>query len=863
MNTGSLKTYAVQARKNFIQAVTDRAAQLGITKASIAPAQASSGSGTGLVVIAGVPFPASVVHARDLVVTAIARDGFRPVIEQVAYTWFNRLVALRYMEIHGYLDHGLRVLSDPNGGAVPEAVARLRDLDLPTLDKPKAVELAMAGNQDEALYRLILLAQCRHLSKPMPWLFDTRLHDGVDLLLPEHLLATDSLVRSLVNDIPEEDWKQGVEIIGWLYQFFISERKDEVIGSVVAPEDIPAATQLFTPNWIVQYLVQNSIGRLWMESYPESTLRQHMPYYIEPATQDSDVQVELDKLVVRDRNPESLTVLDPACGSGHILVEAFRLLFKIYLERGHREREIPRLISAHNLFGLDIDDRAAQLACMTLLFEARRHDARIFTDPPQLQIMALQQSLESDRAVIDGSGFAAKAEAKELVHLFRDAKTFGSLLRMPKNFEKSLVKIQAALPKFQLQQSFLSQGLSEIIHPLLTQGQILGRQYEAIVANPPYIGGKGMTKVLKEFAKEEYPRSKADTFSMFIEHGIEMASKNGLCALVTMHSWMFLSSFEEMRIELLKNRQISTLAHLGARALGSISGEIVKTCAFVIRPVYVEKHRPVFIRLLDGEEHDKSDLLKSNKGRIATICQSDLADIPGMPVAYWVDKRTISIFKETPPISEMAKGKSGQNTGDNDRFTRFWHEINFDKIGFGTSSLDNTNKAYPKWYPYNKGGRYRRWYGNFDTVINWSFNGREIKDYATQRNGGKHWSRYIQNLDVMLKEGITWSFVSSTHLGARYTPIGHLFDYAGCSIFPNPIYPVLAILNSRAAEWFIKAVNPTMNLQPGTIGSIPLPTNLPNEIAQLSEEAVELAKHDCGLSHFPNLVTQLAPAHRA
>jgi len=844
MNTGPLKSYAIQARKDFIQAVTDRAAQLGITEISIAPVQAqraqtavASAADTGVVVIAGTPFPASVVHARELVVAAIERDGFRAVIEQVAYTWFNRLVALRYMEIHGYLDHGLRVLSDPNGGAVPEAVARLRDLDLPTLNKPKAVELAMAGNQDEALYRLILLAQCKHLATSMPWLFDTRLHEGVDLLLPDHLLATDSLVNELVTAIPEDDWKQGVEIIGWLYQFFISERKDEVIGSVVAPEDIPAATQLFTPNWIVQYLVQNSVGRLWMESYPNSTLRQHMPYYIEPAPQDPEVQAELDKLIVRDRTPESLTVLDPACGSGHILVEAFRLLFQIYLERGHREREIPRLIFANNLFGLDIDDRAAQLACMTLLFEARRYDARIFISSPTLRVLAIQQSRDSDRTFIEGSAFSARTEAKALINLFREAKTLGSLLRVTEPIRDFLPKIRAAFPTNLQQKDFLADQVTDVIRPLLTQSELMSRRYDVVLANPPYMGGKGMTKELKNFAKDEYPNSKSDAFAMFIERGFELANDHGFNAMVTMQSWMFLSSYEMMRESLLSGRTISCMSHMTNGVMGIAFG----TAATVIRNKHLSDYNGsyCYTTIDDIGDDARPVSFPIKNGRLRNARQSDFAKIPGMPVAYWVSEHTREIFGRGESLSSVAKPRVGMRTGDNERFLRQWHEVSLADSNSTSTSASEASNSGQKWFPFVKGGDFRKWFGNIEQVVNWADNGHEIKKATLAKYPQLSWDNLgwkISNEAYYFRSAITWTAVSSSCFGVRFVDAGSIFGTGGSCIFPDGsnVEMLGALLCSNVGHYFMGIGNPTLNINIEDVAAIPILPGLPESVIELA-----------------------------
>lgn len=829
MNTATLKSYAQAARRDFLQAITDRAAQLGISANSIATVPHQT---TGAVVIEGTAFPVSILAPRKVVVDAIERDGFRAVIEQVAYTWFNRLVALRFMEIHGYLDHGLRILSNPGGGAVPEIVARLRDLDLPTLDKTKAIELAMAGNQDEALYRLILLAQCRHLAIPMPWLFETHLHEGLDLLLPEHLLATDSVIRKLVNEIPEDDWKNGVEIIGWLYQFFISERKDEVIGSVVAPQDIPAATQLFTPNWIVQYLVQNSLGRLWLESHPESGLRQFMPYYIEPAQQDPEVQTQLDALVQRGRSPESLTVLDPACGSGHILVEAFRLLYQIYLEQGHREREIPRLIFANNLFGLDIDDRAAQLACLALLFEARRHDRRIFVEPPPLNVLSIQQSVVKDKIFIDEIvGFSAQTEAKILIDLFTQAKTFGSLLRIPANIRALLPAVQNALQNVK-NDYYWKADLLEKISPLVKQAEVMARQYEVVVANPPYMGGKGMTKSLKDFAKDEYPRSKSDAFAMFIERGFEMVVPAGFNAMVTMQSWMFLSSYEDMRKELLEKYTITCMGHMDNGVMGIAFG----TAATVIRkhscPNSVSSYSYTTMENIGSD--NKPIIFPTPNERLKNTRQSDFAKIPGMPLAYWVEKSILNIFADNPQYSTICAPKVGLQTGSNDLFLRYWWEVNIQKTAIQNGS---------KWFLYNKGGERRSWYGNREFVVDWENNGERIKNFKD--SNGKQLSR-PQNTQFYFRESITWPYITSGGFSARYSPMGSIFDVNGASSFPSSdiIYQLLALLNSSLIQIVSKIINPTLSFQSGDMERVPVSLEVlsSQDLKIISIETVQFSK---------------------
>ena len=552
MNRTNLKNYAPQARRDFIQAMTDRAAFYGLTPKKIEPVVERG----DLAVIAARAFPKSIAQKRKQLEHRIKRHGFEQTMEALAYTWFNRLVAIRYMELHGYLDHGYRVLSHPEGKPTPEILEHAEHVELPGLKPETAIDLKMAGNKEAELYRLLLTAQCNALHAAMPFLFE-KIDDETELLLPDNLLHSDSLIRKLVREIDEEDWKK-VEIIGWLYQFYISEKKEEVIGKVVASEDIPAATQLFTPNWIVKYLVQNTLGRQWLATYPQSSLRQQMEYYIEPAEQTPEVQEQLKAITPTSLNPEELTLLDPACGSGHILVEAYDLFKAIYQERGYRAKDIPALILQKNLFGLEIDDRAAQLAAFALMMKARADDRRIFESEAKPNILAFEDSQEMNASDITHAlnspinkeemppseylfeeienektplfsnkshaekGHVSQGDIASLLALFENAKTFGSLIQVPPKLAAKLPEIERRLDDV-LKHGDLTLAPAHVIKPLLQQARFLARQYDAVVANPPYMGRKGMNATLKSCAKDIYPDSLADTFAMFIEQGCRLA----------------------------------------------------------------------------------------------------------------------------------------------------------------------------------------------------------------------------------------------------------------------------------------------------------------------------------------------------
>ena len=858
MNRSALKKYAPQARLDFIQAVTLRARRLGLD-----PAMSVSVEQTGdVLLIGGQPFPASVAKQRSELAQRIQQQGVNAVIEALAYTWFNRLVAIRFMELKGYLSHGYRVLSHPQGQQ-PEILDHVQHLDLPGLDKAEVIRLKTAGNQDEALYREILLAQCHELHRFMPFLFEA-LDDATELLLPDNLLRTDSPIARLVSDIEEADWQE-VEVIGWLYQFYISERKDEVIGKVVRSEDIPAATQLFTPNWIVQYLVQNSLGRLWLMANPGSSLKDKMPYYIDSADQAPEVQAQLyAQIKVRTDedggtlNPESLTVLDPACGSGHILVEAYNLLRAIYEERGYRLRDIPRLILQKNLFGLDIDDRAAQLAGFALLMKAREDDRRLFDDgghPPHLNVMAIQQSaglpveeiaqtiinaaiqIEGGEVLSSGQLFGGGQLAtlhssgltvldlRQLIQLFENGKTFGSLISVPNTLESKLGKIVDLLASVRsrgddLSRSYASQVLEQFAWPAC----LLVLQYDAVLANPPYMGGKGMNAELGEFAKRYFPDSKADLFAMFIERGFTWCKSTGFNCMVTMQSWMFLSSYQVMREKLLADRTIHTMAHLGAKAFGEISGDVVQTTAFVLQGRHLAGFKPVFIRLVDGVESDKSSALVAGANRHEHVMQDDFKKISGSPLAYWAGENVFRAFKDYKGLGEFAVPLMGLQTCDNARFIREWYEVGFSGISLTSSSCEDSAVSGAKWFPITRGGGYRKWYGNQGAVVNWFENGSEMKAFQVHLNSVKKPSSRMgiaNNSGSYFQGNITWGMIASGFPSFRYTPPGSVLGNAGPCIVGEGLNEILLFLNSCVANYMYPLLAPTLNLTPGVVSSLP------------------------------------------
>ena len=839
MNTSNIKKYAPQARNDFIAAMRKQAAKYGITADSILPAEKKG----DLLLIGDQVFPLSIMKSRDKLIKRIQTSSFEQTVDYIAYSWFNRLCAIRYMECKGLLDHGRRVLSSADGSAgLPQILEECLDIDLPGLDASRVAELKLDGNKDEELYRELLLAQCHALNQVMPLLFE-QVSDESELLLPDNLTKTDSLIRDLVSSIPEEDWSD-VQIIGWLYQFYISEKKDQVIGKVVKSEDIPAATQLFTPNWIVKYLVQNSVGRLWMMAQPDSTLASEWEYYIQPAEQTDEVNAQLKQLIdVRisedgdTLNPESITVLDPACGSGHILVEAYDCLKAIYLERGYRSRDIPRLILENNLYGIDIDTRAAQLASFALLMKAREDDRRLFSNPPKLNIIALQDSqperLDAFSQDLANTGIA-QTDLKELLDLFEYASTFGSLIQIPEAFAKKLPDLETKLNEALESGDIFAQQSAQELLPLVQQAKLLVKQYDAVIANPPYMGGKGMNTALKDFAKKQFPDSKSDLFAMFIERGFNWCKDRGFNSMVTMQSWMFLSSYEVMREKLLQDRTIQTMAHLGARAFPEISGEVVQATAFVMQGKHLDGFKPVFFRLVDTEQNQKENELKAGLNRFDSTIQDDFKKIPGSPVAYWVSEKVLEIFESSPSMGSVADARQGLATADNNRFLRLWQEVDIQKIGFGMESRHQAQSSHKKWFPYNKGGEFRKWYGNQEYVVNWENDGKELFEFLPRS--------VIRNPSYYFKPSISWSRITSSFNSFRFYPTGFIFDQAGHSIFSNDAPATMSYLNSKFCSFILNVMNPTMNLEVGYIQSIPVATKTFSE--KSSSILIDIAKKD-------------------
>ena len=811
MDTKSIKAYAPQARRDFIAAVTNEAAVYGLTAEGISPVTQQG----DVAIIGGQAYPKTVAAKRTRLEERIQRDGFDQVMEAVAYTWFNRFVAIRYMELHGYLEHGYRVLSHPEGKSIPEILEHATEVDLPGLDQAKVIELKLDGTRDEELYRLLLTAQCHALHQAMPFLFES-LDDETELLLPDRLLHTDSLVRCLVESIEESAW-ESIEIVGWLYQFYISEKKDQVIGKVVKSEDIPAATQLFTPNWIVKYMVQNSLGAQWLATYPDSALKARMEFYIEPAEQTEEVKEQLAAITPTSLNPEEITCIDPACGSGHILVEAYDLFKAIYLERGYRPRDVPRLILEKNLFGLDIDERAAQLTGFALTMKGRADDRRLFTRGVQLNVQALRDSSDFDPEVIDEELQLAdyglgRFDLVAIKSLFEHAKTFGALIEVSASLAEKLPALQR-LSEATSQNLYVVDALKHL-QPLVQQAEMLATQYDAVVANPPYMGSKGMNTLVKKFAKEHFPDSKSDLFAVSTERFLLLAQPAGFVSLMTPFTWMFLKSYESLRTLVLEAKTLQSLIQPEYHAF--FDSAYVPVCTFTIQNLHTSNYSASFINLSDfyGADLQPTKTLEAiNNPECSWLYKAkpdEFKKIPGSPVAYCLSAKTIHIFETESLLGTLLPIRGGMTTADNEKFVRLWFEI--DELKFARPP----GREGAKWFPYNKGGEYRKWFGNRIWVVNWEDGGRDIK--ATGRAS-------VRSEELYLEEMIGWTDVTSfSQLGVRYYGAGFLFDASGPALFPNATIKgahVLGFLASRLASIILQALNPTLHIQAGNVSTLP------------------------------------------
>ena len=870
MNKTAIKNFAIWARNKLIADVSYDARLIGITEDGIANPLPQSFGGTQFFDI-GTAEPYSIsgeaVRQRDKLIEVIQqkekdtdyKTAYQYVIEEVAYTWFNRLIAIRFMEVNDYLPSHIRVLSSESGKLEPDLVTTPFDAELPfTAEEEAQIFQLKQDNKLDEVFRILFLKQCNALNEILPALFE-KTKNYTELLLSLSVIDQDGVVYHLIHDIPEDDFniERGgqVEIIGWLYQYYNTEPKAAAFAKngKITKEEIPAVTQLFTPDWIVRYMVENSLGRLWVEGHPECGLKENWKYYLEEAQQEPEVQAKLAEIrkEYAALNPEDIKLIDPCMGSGHILVYAFDVLMQIYESAGYSQRDAAKSILENNIYGLDIDDRAYQLAYFAVMMKARQYNRRILNGENSCHVYAIQESNSVNRAHLKyfGAGMddieknAAKMQLEGLLDTLTDAKEYGSILNV-ESYNWDLLRRFVAAEDTAGQISMDSVGVedtAEQLNRLIDIGETMARKYWVTCTNPPYAGTSNLSANVNNFVKKNYPDSKADLFAVFIERCRQMTVNNGFQAMITQHAWMFLSSFEKLREKMMLTETVN-MAHLGARAFEEIGGEVVQTTAFVRCANHVEGYKGTYCRLIEPtSQQGKADMFISGQNQYR-VGQISFSKIPGVPVAYWISPEVLKLFDERT-VGSIADAKSGMTTTDNTRFLRLWEEVNCQKIGFGYGNIADTQDMKYKWFPFCKGGDFRRWAGNESFVVNWFNNGEEIRIAAEGATGGR-----LVNIDCALRECLVWTKISSANISLRMKKQGIFFSDAAPGVFANreTLYYLLALLNTKYANEIIKLINPTLNFVPGAVSSVPVKKDEKNKgkIIEIAEGNVQLSEQD-------------------
>ena len=870
MDKNAIKKYAVWARKELISRVAQKAQQYGITETEMVDAGADSVNGKVL--------SAEEMQQRRGLIAQINEKGYQQVMEEVAYTWFNRFSALRFMEVNGYLPSHVRVFTDENNAFKPQILAEALHLELDKLDKDKVYALKET-EQTEELYKYLLIVQCNALNSILPGMFQT-IADYTELLLPDNLLREGSVIEQMISQIPEDNWQDAVQIIGWLYQYYNSEKKDEVFAALkknvkITKENIPAATQLFTPDWIVRYMVENSLGRMWVEGHPDAkaqllpTPEEQAPYtagnrdpedtkwhyYLEEAKQEPEVQAQLSEISKQyaDLTPEQIKVIDPCCGSGHILAYLFDVLMQIYENYGYTPRDAVTSILQNNLYGLDIDDRAAQLAYFAVMMKAVRYDKRFLKrkdedgepDVPQPHVYAIQESNYLEKPDVEyfcnGDPTLTDAMHTILTQLY-DAKEYGSILTIPPQDWDALY---TRFDEVADESSFHRESIRKNLLPLVQVAQTLAQKYDVVVTNPPYMGASNMNSDLSEYVKKYYPDSKSDLFAVFIEVCSRMAKQNGYQAMITQHAWMFLSSFEKLREKMMLTETVS-MAHLGARAFEEIGGEVVQTTSFVRVRTHIDNYKGVYCRLIEPTtQQGKEDMFLAGENRY-TANQDNFAKIPGGSIAYWASNRALQWF-EGAQIGDCALLCQGLTTTDNEKYVREWFEPSFTRIGFGLS-LESAQESSKRWFPFNKGGGFCKWYGNNDLVVNYENNGVEIKaDVLRKYPYLKTPDFVVKNSRTYFKEGLTWSALSNT-FSIRWFPQGAICADKGQGLFDDEqkLYYDCGLLNSKVSKMYLQLVSPTLDFNCGYVRKIPYVFNdsYNCRVSETVKQSIALSRND-------------------
>ena len=847
MDKPAIKKFAVWARNKLIADTKYRAGLVGVTETAIAEPLPQSNETVQFFDV-GLPQPYRIegdaVTQRQRFVAELNKEtakqgsytaAYQTVVDKVAYTWFNRLIAVRYMEVNDLLPSRTRVLSSADGRAEPQIVTSPFDavLDYTPAEQQQIVTLKNDNKLDEA-FRLLFLKQCAALGDCLPRLFE-QVDDYMPLLLALSFTDKDGVVCHLVNDIPESDWQDAVQIVGWLYQYYNTEPKEQVFANLkknikISAENIPAATQLFTPDWIVRYMVENSLGRLWSEGHPDFD-KSEWKYYLDEAPQEPQVAQQLAELRkgYAALTPEDIKCIDPCMGSGHILAYLFDVLMQIYRSAGYTDRDAAASIVEHNLYGLDIDDRAAQMAYFVVMMKGCHYDSRFLRRHLNPHVYAIQ---ESGELTTDALGRLGKQEstARALLDGFKNAKEYGSILQ-PKvtlaeldALQEQLREVDGASDMGSLTDQLVAGQIVNVLYPLIEQARMLVQKYDVVVTNPPYMGGSGMNARLSDYVKKYYPDSKSDLFAVFIEHGNEMVKRAGFNCMVTMQSWMFLSSFEKMRVNALQTKTITNLMHMENMVMGIAFG----TAVTVFQNVAVHGYKGTYNQIkLQDIENDVPKQFPVSGNRFAQVSTDNFSKIPGSPVAYWVSSAYFKALSGTT-AGDFAKFCKGMDTGENDRFLRLWHEIDGEKM------------YYPnKWVPYNKGGAFRRWYGNNEYVLNWENQGAEVKAFKGSN---------IRNLNTYLRDGMTWSTTSSGPISIRWCYGNFIYDSKGCMAFAkdsdDSMY-LLGAMNTKAYQEFMRVITPTIDYNPGPVSRGAIVQNQNHsEINKRVEDCIFLSKSD-------------------
>lgn len=860
MNKNAIKKFATEARRELISRVSQRALKYGISDKEVGNPNDDS--------VGGHLLSSTEKKQRAALIAQIKEKGYEQVMEEVAYTWFNRFSALRFMEVNGYLPSHVRVFTDEENNFKPQIISEAIHLELDGLDMEKVYAYKEANDNDE-LYKYLLITQCNALNSVLPGMFQ-KIADYTELLFPDNLLREGSVIQQMIELIPEDDWKDAVQIIGWLYQYYNSEKKDDVFAALkknvkITKENIPAATQLFTPDWIVRYMVENSLGRLWLEGHPD-VKEQLLPteeeqsayvagnrdpedtkwhYYLEEAEQEPEVQAQLAEIrkEYAALTPDQLKVIDPCSGSGHILAYMFDVLMKIYESYGYTTREAVASIVENNLYGLDIDDRAAQLAYFAVMMKARQYDRRFFSRGIQPHVYAIAESNHVDSFALEYfcNGDAKLKKAMDtIISELHDAKEYGSILTVTQQDWSALYDRFAEITE-DINMS-RETALRELL-PLVQVAEALVQKYDAVVTNPPYMGASNMNPKLNEFIKNNYADYKSDFFSAFVIHASQMTKQSGYCGFFTPYVWMFIQSYEKMRNYLYNQATIETLIQFEYSAFEEAT---VPVCTFAFQNRHVQK-KGCYLRLVDfrgGMEVQRQKTLEAienhNCGFYYEQSTDNFSKIPGSPVAYWASERSLSTYA-APNMDCIAQPRHGLATSDNNRFLKLWHEIDINK-GSLTIRCDKSKK----WFPMSKGGSFRRWYGNLEWVINYENDGKEIKDFAISIY--KCSSRTIQNTQFYFQEGLTWSALTSGGFSVRWQERGALFGSGGyCAFTDENIQKyILALMNSKVTGAFIQFVSPTLNFEVGHIKTIPVVIDKKNhaKVDELVLDNIRISKQD-------------------